>query len=250
MSVPGVVIQARVGSTRLPGKVLERVQGDTLLGHLLVRLGRCARVGALVVAAPIGARDDAVAHEAERHGAQVFRGSEGDVLSRYLGAARRFELDPVVRITSDCPLIEPAFVDEAIDRYRARAEQGRPVALVTNGGPEGRTYPRGLDVEVVARAALAAADAALAADAPEREHVTQYLYGRAERFAIERLALPLDLSFLRWTVDTPEDLALVRAIYDELYPANPAFGFRDVLALLGRRPELLAINAHVRQKTA
>ncbi len=247
-SRPGVVIQARTGSTRLPGKVLLRVQGDTLLGHLLQRLSRCGRVREVVVATTTRAEDEAIVLEASRHSVPSFRGSENDVLSRYLGAAHVHGFDPVVRVTSDCPLLDPAVVDEAVALFLDRRAAGLAVDVVTNGRPGKRTYPRGLDVEAAALAALEAADAMLGPDAPEREHVTQVLYRHPERFRFEDLALPLDLSFLRWTVDTEPDFALVREVYDALYPERPDFDMRDVLALLGRRPDLLALNAHIRQK--
>ncbi len=248
MARPGIVVQARVGSTRLPGKVLLRTQGDTLLGHLLRRLQRCGSVSVLVVATTEKPEDGAVVDEARGHGAATFRGSENDVLSRYLGAARALCLDPVVRITSDCPIADPAVVDRALERYAALRDSPAPVDLVTNGRPGARTYPRGLDVEVVRLGALEEADARMGPEAEEREHVTQYLYRHPESFRYDDLKLPLDLSFLRFTVDTREDFELVREIYDELFPVRPDFDLHDVLALLARRPELLAINAHVRQK--
>jgi spore coat polysaccharide biosynthesis protein SpsF len=247
---PGIVVQARMGSTRLPGKVLLRVQGDTLLGHLLRRLGRCRVASRIVVAAPAGTLDEPILSEARRHGAAEFAGSESDVLSRYLGAAREFDLDPVVRVTADCPLIDPTVVGEALARFARLAEEGSEADVVTNARPGARTFPRGLDVEIVSRSALESADSRLAPDAPQREHVTQILYQEPGRVRIDDLKLPLDLSFLRWTVDTAEDFELVRRIYDELFAENPGFGLHDVLALLGRRPELLALNAHVRQKEA
>jgi spore coat polysaccharide biosynthesis protein SpsF len=245
---PAIVVQARTGSTRLPRKVLLEVQGDTLLGHQLRRLQRCRAVATIVVATTERPADAEIVAEAERHGAATFRGSEEDVLARYLGAAAQVDADPVIRITSDCPLIDPEYVDAAVTTFLARAGSSSPVDVVTNGRPGKRTFPRGLDVEVVARRALALAADRLAADAPEREHVTQYLYRNPGGFRFEDLLLPLDLSFLRFTVDTAEDFELVRAIYDDLYPENPAFALRDVLALLGRKPELLTLNAHVRQK--
>jgi len=247
---PGIVVQARVGSTRLPGKVLLRVQGDTLLGHLLRRLEWCREARCVVVAAPSGHADESVLSEARLHGARTFAGPEDDVLSRYVGAAREFDLDPVVRVTADCPLSDPAIVDEALVLYARRKRAGLPVDLVTNARPGARTFPRGLDVEVVSRSALEAADAELGPDAAQREHVTQILYQQPGSLRIEDLRLPLDLSFLRWTVDTIEDFELVRAIFDELFPGKPVFGLHDVLELLGKRPELLALNAQVRQKGA
>ena len=247
-SRPGVVIQARTGSTRLPGKVLLRVQGDTLLGHLLRRLSRCRRVLEVVVATTTRAEDEAIVLEASRHSVPSFCGSESDVLSRYLGAAHLHGFDPVVRVTSDCPLLDPVVVDEAVALFLDRRTAGTEVDVVTNGRPGKRTYPRGLDVEVAALAALEAADASLGPDAPEREHVTQVLYRHPERFRFADLLLPFDLSFLRLTVDTEADFALVRQVFDDLYPTTPDFDMRDVLALLGRRPELLALNLHVRQK--
>lgn len=246
--VPGAIVQARMGSTRLPGKVLLRVQDDTLLGHVLRRLARCRTLRQVVVATTERPADDAVVAEAQAHGTRVFRGSEDDVLARYLGAAARFGVDPVVRITSDCPLADPQVIDRAVARFEELRASGEAVDVVTNTRPGARTYPRGLDVEVASAEALRAADARLAADAPEREHVTQHLYRRPDLHRIEDLLLPLDLTCLRWTVDTPADFELVREIYDALYPDEPDFGLHEVLALLGRRPELLALNAHVRQK--
>jgi spore coat polysaccharide biosynthesis protein SpsF len=238
-----------MGSTRLPGKVLARVADDTLLGHLLSRLRRCRALGAVVVATTRGPEDDLVAAEAAAHGVAVVRGSTSDVLSRYLAAASEAEVDPVVRVTADCPLLDPDVVDEAMSRWRATGDDP-PLDLLTNARPGTRTFPRGLDVEVVSRAALARAHAALPASAPEREHVTQHLYRRPDLYRIEELHLPLDLSFLRFTVDEPEDLELVRELYQALHPTHPGFGLRQVLALLAQRPQLLALNAHVRQKGA
>lgn len=244
----GVIVQARTGSTRLPGKVLLRVQGHTLLGHLLRRLGRAKTIERIVVATTTRPEDEAILEEARRHGALTSTGSEEDVLSRYLGAAREHDIDPVVRVTSDCPLHDPMVLDRAVALYSIRRDAGEAVDLVTNGRPGARTYPRGLDTEVAARRVLEDAHARMPANAPEREHVTQYLYRHAEDYRIEDLRLPIDLSFLRWTVDTGADYDFVREVYDALYPTHPEFGMNDVLALLSRRPELVAINAQVRQK--
>lgn len=245
---PGVIVQARMGSTRLPGKVMARVQGHSLLGHLLLRLRRLERSKTVVVATTEAEGDAILLEEAERYGALPFRGSENDVLQRYLEASRAHGIDPLVRITSDCPLADPALIDEALRRWQAGQERDHPPDIVTNTRAGLRSYPRGLDVEVVSRAALEAIDDELPPDAAEREHVTQALYQRLDRFRIADLMQPVSLAFLRWTVDTGDDLTLIRRIYDALYPTRPEFDTADVLSLLEREPELLAINAQVRQK--
>lgn len=252
MSVPapGIVVQARIGSTRLPGKVLLPLQGDTVLGHLVGRLGRCERVDRIVIATTELPADDAVEAEARRLGVESMRGSETDLLDRHAAAAGRFGIDPVVRITSDCPLADPAVVDAAVARFLGARAEGRAVDIVTNTREGRRTYPRGLDVEVVRRELLEKARGLVPPDAPEREHATLWFYRHPEGLDIEDLVAATDASAHRWTLDTPEDLELIRRVYAELYPRKPAFDTADVLRLLAERPEIAALNAGVRQKEA
>lgn len=237
------VVQARSGSTRLPGKVMADLEGVSMLGRVLRRLSRAATLDAVVVATSDGPTDEAVAREAERWTRHpAFRGSEEDVLSRYLGAARRHDADAVVRITADCPLIDPALVDRTVGRFLDERPDYASNSLR-------RTYPRGLDVEVVDRRALEAAGAEAEEDY-ERVHVTPFLYRHPERFSL--LAVTAegeeDHSHLRWTVDTAADLELVRRIYRH-FGGRDDFGWREVLALVERRPELTQINRRVRQKS-
>ncbi len=243
MSRTVAIVQARMGSTRLPGKALVPIEGRPMIARVLERLARCRLLDALVVAIPDTPDNEPLAAAAEQAGAQVCRGSEEDVLGRYLRAAEQSDADPIVRITSDCPLIDPELVDRTIEAFLDR----QPSAdLVCNTRP--RRWPRGLDTEVVARRALEHA-ATACTDPTLREHVTAPLYAAPEHYAISGLDSEEDHSHLRWTVDTAEDLAFVREVYAALDPpSGTPFGWRAVLELLERRPELLRINAHVRQK--
>jgi len=221
-------------STRLPGKVLADLGGQPLLGHMLARVRRAERLDATWVATTANATDDAVAALCEAQGVPVFRGDEADVLGRFVGAAKAARADVVVRLTADCPMMDPGLIDEAVAR---RAAGG--FDYLSNAGE--RTYPDGLDIEVFTRAALD--EAAEKAHMPfHREHVTPYLrtgmYADIPTgaFKVGSVEGPADFSHLRWTVDTPDDLERVRAMVDAL-PEN--YTWMDALALVTRRPELL-----------
>lgn len=236
------VIQARMGSTRLPGKVLLPLGGATVLGQVIRRVRACPGLDAVVVATTGRAADDPVAAEAARHGAGVFRGSEDDVLARYHEAARAAGAQTVVRVTADCPLFDPAVLAAMLVRWR----RAQPLDYLSNSLE--RTYPRGLDAEVFGFAALERAHRE--ARRPwEREHVTPYLYGHPERFRLAQCRGGRDLSAHRWTLDTPEDWELIRRIYDALGADGALFSTDAVLALLAAHPDWPALNAHVEQKT-
>ena len=236
-----LVVQARMSSTRLPGKVLKRVMGRPLLAFELERLRDVARVTARVVATTSNGADDAIVRLAATEGFLVVRGSELDVLDRFSQAATSTEADVVVRVTADCPLIDPDVVDAVIGRYLAGGAD-----YVSN--TLDRTYPRGLDVEAVSAAALQIATSEARTTA-QREHVTPYLYENPDRFRIVQVRQQDDLSQERWTVDVPEDFELVRRILEELYPARPRFRMRDVVALLDANPAWRAINQRVDQRS-
>lgn len=237
-----LIVQARTGSSRLPGKVLAPILGEPMLRRVLERLERTDVAARLVVATTALERDDPVADVAAAAGAEVFRGDEADVLDRYYRAARRVGADVVVRITADCPLIDPEIVTRCVDAFRGG---GPGLAYVSTGIDS--TFPRGLDTEVVAFEALEAAHRE-ATEPADREHVTPFIWRQPERFPALEVSAPRDLGRMRWTVDTAADLEFVRRVYEALHPRDPAFGHRDVLALLERRPQLQAINAHVPQK--
>lgn len=236
-----VVVQARMGSTRLPGKVLLPVAGRPLLSYQLERLRRCRRVDRIVVATSVLPADDAIVTFCQQESTAVVRGPELDVLARFALAAKATGADTVVRVTADCPLLEPALVDQAIEAFAAG-----DCDYLSNMRPP--TWPYGMAVEVMTRRALDEA-AAEARDPAEREHVTPFLYWRPERYRLRSITRAPDLSAQRWTVDTPEDFELVSRILGALYAVRPDFTIDDVLALLARHPDWIEINRHVEQKT-
>jgi len=235
------VSQARMTSTRLPGKVLMRVAGLSLIEHHLNRLKRARRLDAVVLATTVNATDDPLATAAERIGLPVFRGSETDVLGRFAGAAAMMEADTVVRVTADCPLIDPELIDALVEAHGAGADY--LWIDVTR-------RPRGFDAEVFSRDLLDEADRN-ATDPHEREHVTPYIYRRPQRF---RLGPPLTPRPGEWDrpwrlcVDEPADLELVGRVLNELLPTKPDFTAADIRELLDRRPEWSTINRDVAQK--
>jgi len=219
-----IIVQARMTSTRLPGKVLLPLAGEPMLTRLVERLRRVQRADGIVVATTSNATDDPIAALCAQLGVPCHRGSEHDVLSRYADAARLNGADVVVRITSDCPLIDPALIDQGIATYEAGDSD-----YVSNMLPP--TWPYGMAVEVFSATALAQAHAE-ATQAAEREHVTPFLYWHPERYRLRNVASPVDLSHHRWTVDTPEDYELVRRLFETLYPTKPRFTQDDILAVL------------------
>lgn len=238
------ISQARMTSTRLPGKVLMEAAGQPLLAHQLERLARCRTLDALVLATTVNGTDDPVAALAGSFGVPVFRGDEQDVLGRFAGAAAMAGADVVVRVTADCPLIDPALVDRVVTAFLEAAPPLEYLSLdVTR-------FPRGLDTEVFTRAALDEA-AATAAEPAEREHVTAHIYRRPERFRVGIPLAPEDGTVLdqRWCVDEPADLELVRRLLGALLPENPDFGWQDCCNLLRQNPEWADLNGSVRQNT-
>ncbi|HLK11869.1 MAG TPA: glycosyltransferase family protein [Candidatus Binatia bacterium] len=232
------IVQARMGSTRLPGKVLAEIGGRTMLARVLDAVRACGRVDETVVATSDVPADDATAAAAARAGCRVHRGSEDDVLRRYVGAMRAADAEVVVRLTADCPFLDPALVDDAIARFHAAG-----CDYASNGlAPP---HPRGLDVEVVRAAVLARADAEARAR-HQRAHVTAWVYAHPERFRLLAVPTPPELHGERWTVDTAEDLAFARAVAARLPRRVPSW--REVWSVLEREPALRVLNAHVRQK--
>jgi spore coat polysaccharide biosynthesis protein SpsF len=238
-----IVVQARMTSTRLPGKVLMDLEGRPLLERELERLGRCARVEEVVLAVTTNADDDPLVALADRLGLRWYRGSEDDVLSRYAGAASEAGADLVARVTSDCPLIDPEETDAVIAALEQRAAETDYASNRLE--PH---LPRGLDVEVLWRDVLDRMDR-MATSRPAREHVTWFCYAeRPQLFSLHSVRRPVDAHDLRWTVDTAADLALVRRLYADLGLAERAVALADVIAHVRAHPEVAALNAHIEQK--
>lgn len=237
------IVQARMGSTRLPGKVMQPIVGKPMLTHVLDRLERVGNLDRVVVATSRHEREAPIVELVEaRPRTDLFQGSEADVLARYRDAGRAFGARTVVRITADCPLIDPGVVGDCVAEFQSRAGE---VDYLSNALE--RTFPRGLDTEIIGFEALETAFQEARAEA-DREHVTPFIWRQPERFRLVNFAAQDDHSDLRWTVDTSDDLRLVRMIYEALYPVRPDFDHHDVLALLSRHPTWSQLNRHVEQK--
>jgi spore coat polysaccharide biosynthesis protein SpsF len=239
-SYPTVIVQARMGASRLPGKPLFEVLGRPLLAFLIERLKACRKIAQIAVATSVLPQDDPIAAIAGKEGAAVIRGDETDVLSRYALACKNLNASSVIRITGDCPLIDPEVVDLAADLF-----MGSGADYVSN--TQARTYPRGLDVEVFSREVLEMMDRE-AKDPEEREHVTLFIHRHPDRFQMKNFTYSEDASRFRLTVDTEQDFELIRKIFEALYPSNPPFRLADMLLLLKKYPEWAKINAGVFQK--
>jgi spore coat polysaccharide biosynthesis protein SpsF len=229
-------------STRLPNKVMLPILGRPMLELMIERLRRARLLDGIVIATSTDPSCQVIEELACRLRVGCYRGSEDDVLDRVLQAARSARAGVIVETTGDCPLLDPEVVDRVIEAF-----QSQQVDYCSNILE--RTYPRGMDVQVFPVRVLEEV-ARLTQDPVDREHVSLYIYEHPERFSLRNVASGLRQRYwdLRLTVDTAEDFALIRGIYEELYPLNPAFGLRDVLDLLERRPELIEINRHVEQK--
>ena len=242
MSLPKIltVVQARMGSSRLPGKVLLPLAGQPLLVRMVQRVQRAPLAGTVVVATTTEAADDAIAALCATHGLECFRGDALDLLDRHYQAARYYGADVVLKIPSDCPLIDPAVIDEVVRFYLDFAER---YDYVSNLHPA--TFPDGNDVEVMPFMALETAWRE-ARRPLEREHTTPFFWENPDRFRLGNVEWYAGLDYSmshRWTIDYPEDYDLIKAVYEELYPANPTFGLPDILALLEKRPDLAQLNA-------
>lgn len=236
------IIQARMGSNRLPGKVLKKISGKTLLEHLINRAGKARTIDKVIVATTDNPEDKKIADLAKKIGVDFYRGSENDVLDRYYQAAKEFKtVDTVVRLTGDCPLMDPGVVDRVVDFYKNNREK---FDYVSNVRPP--TFPDGMDTEVFSFAALEKSwqDAKLPS---EREHVTAYIANHPEIFRIGNLRYKKDFSNLRLTVDNKEDLALARKIFQLLYEENNNFTLEDILKLFENQPDLFAVNQHIQR---
>jgi spore coat polysaccharide biosynthesis protein SpsF (cytidylyltransferase family) len=225
-----------MGSTRLPAKVLAPVCGRSILWHIADRLGHATRLSGVVVATSAGADCDPIRAAAARDGLRCHSGSEEDLIERLSGAAVRCGADAIVRVTADCPFVDPTLVDEMVEIYAAR---GDDIDCVVNYVP--RRFPHGLDLEVYPLRLLERLDREVTS-AYDREWFPPYVSSRPDVFRIASLTCGDDLSSLRWTVDYPEDLAFCRAVYERLWRPGAVFGMKEMLDLLAREPELARIN--------
>ena len=224
------VLQARMTSSRLPGKVLTDLHGQPMIARQLERLARSSLVEGLVVATSLDASDDHLADYVSSLGVEVFRGDLDDVLGRFIGVADSLEPDVIVRLTADCPLASPMVIDRVISEFRENDVDYASNTL-------NPTFPDGIDidVEVVKTSALNWVYEN-STDPHEREHVTLGVYRRPEMFKLLCVRDDADGSNLRWTVDEPADLDFVRWVYSELYDGNPQFEYPDILDLVARNP--------------
>lgn len=246
------IIQARMASTRLPGKVLLDIAGQPMLARVVERTRRAKRVDEVVVATTVDPADDPVAALCEERGYLYYRGSMNDVLDRFYQAACRYDAQVIVRITADCPLMDPGVIDETVDAFFGLTDEASTIAAPYDFAanrlppPWHRTYPIGLDVEVCSFQALRRTWKE--ADLPyQREHVMPYLYEKEGRFRVALINHDPDYGSLRWTVDTPEDLELVRQIYARLGDEGN-FTWLDILDLFKREPQLGLLNVQVHHK--
>jgi spore coat polysaccharide biosynthesis protein SpsF (cytidylyltransferase family) len=229
------IIQARMGSTRLPGKILKPILGEPMLVRMLERVRRAQKLDETIVATTDMPEDDPTAEVVSKADIKVFRGSERDVLDRYYKAAKEAGAEIVMRLTGDCPLMDPVVIDRVISHFEESKGKIDYTSTPSN-------YPEGLDTEVFTFSALE--EAARKAKLPsEREHVSPYIKNHPERFTCESWQEDEDdYSQMHWSVDTQADFDFVTKIFEQLYPTNPSFNKDDILALLAEHPEFLEIN--------
>lgn len=227
-------IQARTSSTRFPGKVLKPILGKEMLALEVERVRACQTIDRVAIVTSVSPEDQQIVELGKRIGIDVFCGSLENVLDRFYQAALKFRPDHIVRLTGDCPLIDPQVVDKMVRLYLdEKGDYG------TNCTPP--TYPDGLDAEIFTFQALKQAhDEAVLPS--HLEHVTLFIESQPARFRLVNLSHGEDLSGKRWTVDEPEDFEFVKRIFEQLYPSNPQFAMDDVLALLKAKPELEMLN--------
>lgn len=230
-----------MSSKRLPGKVLAAIAGQPMLSRVLSRACRARTVAETWVLTSLDASDDPIEEFCKNRGTPCFRGALNDVLDRFVQAARIARPVIIVRLTADCPLIDPEVIDQTV-----RVLLGDPkVVYAATRMPDERTFPVGIDVEVFRTQALERS-AVVALEAYQREHVTPWFYDGSQEDPIVHVRAKHNLGEHRWTVDTPEDLAFIRALWPEL--GSDDAGYEEIATLLDARPDLQALNAHVRQR--
>lgn len=239
------IIQARMGSTRLPGKIMMDLAGRPLLMHVVNRVCASRGIDEVIVATTTKDLDDVVERFCQEHSVKCFRGDEQDVLNRFYQTAKDHVADIIIRVTADCPLLDPQLLSAMIEQFVRRTAERVRVDYLSNTLK--RTYPRGLDAEIFSFAALEKAWKE-ARQPEDREHVTSYIWKHPEHFYLQNYSQREDLSFHRWTVDVKEDLAFIQLVYTALYQPQAIFSTIEVLKFLNAHPELLKLNMHVQQK--
>ena len=236
------IVQARMESTRLSGKVMMKICGKAVLLHIIDRLKACELLDEIVIATTLHEKDDVIFDTVSNYDKSIglFRGSEKNVLERYYLAAKKSNADVVVRVTSDDPLIDPFVIDDLIGEF-----MNDDCDYVSNS--LNKTFPLGLDAEVISFKTLERAYHN-ASRAYEREHVTPYIIENPDKFKLLNVANDINLSHLRWTLDTKEDFEFINAVYKRIFPKKQLFLMDDVLELLDKEPELIDINKHIEQK--
>jgi spore coat polysaccharide biosynthesis protein SpsF len=235
------IIQARTSSTRLPGKVVASILGRPMLDLEIERIRRARRLDHIAVATSRETDDDEIDTLCQEIGIDCHRGSLENVLERYLDAAKAIGATRIVRLTADCPLADPDVIDALVTFF----EHGRFDYASNTLEP---TWPHGLDAEIMSIGALETANRK-ATSAADLEHVTHYLYNNPNQFALGSFQQDLDQSQYRWTVDYPEDLELVTAVFEHLYPDNAEFTTNDIVAFLASHPDVASLNRHIETRT-
>lgn len=234
----GAIIQARMGSSRLPGKIMLPILGKPVLLHMVKRIKKSFKIDEIIIATSLNKSDDVIEEFCINEKIKFYRGSENDVLSRYYEAAKKFSVDTIVRLTSDTPLLDPKVIDKVILKYNEKKYD-----FVSNFFPLPRTYPDGYNVEVFSMKVLDLVN--IEAKKPsDREHVTTFITMQPERFKIFRVDSVKDLSKYRLNLDYKEDYELIRAVYDGLN--NYKMDLEDIISWLDRHPKILKLNSHIK----
>lgn len=236
-------VEARMASSRFPGKILKDILGKPSLEHLVDRVRKSKLIDEVVIATTVNPLDDSVEEWAKSSDISFYRGSEEDVLSRVLEAAKAYQADLIVELTGDCPLLDPVLIDEVIQHYL-----DNDFDYVSNN--KERSYARGFDTQIFSVNVLDEVNR-LTQDPADREHVSLYIYEHPERYKLSTVKAPpaLFAPEMRLCVDTPEDFQVVNSIFQALYPKNPAFSAEDIMLFMNKHPEIAALNSTIKQKT-
>ena len=238
-----MIVQARMGSSRLPGKVMKLVLGKPLLQHMVERLSKSVLADDVVVATTTSDADKPIISLCRALSVRFFRGPEEDVLTRYFDAASTAKADNIVRVTADCPLIDPRVIDRVISHYTENQDKYDYVSNCLK-----RTFPRGMDCEIFPMRVLKEVHEVATKEA-DREHVTPFIYRHPRRYHLGNVACEKDYSHYRWTVDTPEDFELVSLLMKAAHAARVDYSLQTCIELMEKNPTWTQINAGVSQKT-